>query len=282
MNRAAQPEEASPAVDDGESRGRRVLSQRIALGKLQAYLGAMLDDLTVAQAAEALGASRQTVRTLLRTGELQGRREPWGRRYVWVPSRKGVDDFLSQNGRLDGRRRQHTRTVQSARRDGHGRIALYCCGGAAGGVGARRHAASTRSVRRVPGRRYARPASVLPPCPWARDPISCRRWPPARTRLRRRLLLHRRPLVRRDRTTQRVRAHGRGQDRAVRPRRRRGRLCHRREPRGRRFADPHHLDARYEGGRRCGFVGHRQLLRLRRPPAIGRRSCSGSIGSRSA
>jgi hypothetical protein len=91
----------------------RVLSQRIALGKLQAYLGAMLDDLTVAQAAEALGTSRQTVRTLLRTGELQGRREPWGRRYVWVPSRKGVDDFLSQNGRLDGRRRQPSRTVQT-------------------------------------------------------------------------------------------------------------------------------------------------------------------------
>jgi excisionase family DNA binding protein len=73
----------------------------------------MLDDLTVAEAAEALGTSKQTVRTLLRTGELQGRREPWGRRYVWVLSRKGVDDFLSQNGRLDGRRRQQTRTVQT-------------------------------------------------------------------------------------------------------------------------------------------------------------------------
>jgi excisionase family DNA binding protein len=63
------------------------------------------DDLTVAEAADALGTSPQTVRRLLRDGELRGRRPPWGNRFVWVPSRKGVDEFLSQNGRLDGRRR---------------------------------------------------------------------------------------------------------------------------------------------------------------------------------
>ena len=123
MNRAAQPEEASPAVDHGESRGRRGAFQRIALGKLQAYLGAMLDDLTVAEAAEALGASRQTVRTLLRTGELKGRREPWGRRYVWVPSRKGVDNsFPERTSRWTPPPTYSHRS--DARRDGHGRIAL--------------------------------------------------------------------------------------------------------------------------------------------------------------
>src|SRR3954467_10236415 len=63
------------------------------------------DDLTVAEAAAALGTSAQTVRTLLRDGELSGRKQAWGSRFVWVPSRKGVDDFLSQYGRLEGHRR---------------------------------------------------------------------------------------------------------------------------------------------------------------------------------
>ena len=67
------------------------------------------DDLTVIEAAEALGTSPQTVRTLLRKGELPGRKRPWGSRYVWVPSRQGVDAFLSQNGRLDGQRRKGPR-----------------------------------------------------------------------------------------------------------------------------------------------------------------------------
>jgi uncharacterized protein len=59
----------------------------------------------VREAADALGTSPQTVRALLRKGELRGRRQPWGRRYVWIPSRKGVDEFLSEYGRLDGHRR---------------------------------------------------------------------------------------------------------------------------------------------------------------------------------
>src|SRR3954471_4901885 len=65
----------------------------------------MSDDLTVAEAADALGTTPQTVRRLLRHGELRGRRQAWGSRFVWVPSRKGVCEFLSQQGRLDGRRR---------------------------------------------------------------------------------------------------------------------------------------------------------------------------------
>jgi uncharacterized protein len=70
---------------------------------------AEVDDLTVAEAADALGTSAQTVRTLLRKGELRGQRRAWGSRYVWVPSRQGVEEFLSQYGRLDGRRRQRAR-----------------------------------------------------------------------------------------------------------------------------------------------------------------------------
>src|SRR6476469_7083717 len=70
----------------------------------------MSDDLTVAEAADALGTSPQTVRRLLREGKVRGRREPWGNRFVWVPSRKGVAEFLSQYGRLDGRRRRRPAT----------------------------------------------------------------------------------------------------------------------------------------------------------------------------
>jgi uncharacterized membrane protein (UPF0182 family) len=72
----------------------------------------MSDDVTVTEAADALGTSPQTVRTLLRNGELRGRKQPRGRRLVWVPSRKGVDEFLSQYGRLDGRRRTRPPRVE--------------------------------------------------------------------------------------------------------------------------------------------------------------------------
>jgi uncharacterized protein len=68
----------------------------------------MSDDLTVSEAAEAIGTSPQTVRTMLRNGELRGRKEAWGKRFVWVASRSGVDDFLSQYGRLEGGRRPRT------------------------------------------------------------------------------------------------------------------------------------------------------------------------------
>jgi uncharacterized protein len=59
----------------------------------------------VAEAAAALETSPQTVRKLLRDGELRGRRQAWGNRFIWVPSRKGVDEFLSEHGRLEGHRR---------------------------------------------------------------------------------------------------------------------------------------------------------------------------------
>src|SRR4051794_16990255 len=63
------------------------------------------EDLTVPEAAEALGTSPQTVRTLLRKGQLQGERHPWGNRFVWKISHEGLEEFLSEYGRLDGHRR---------------------------------------------------------------------------------------------------------------------------------------------------------------------------------
>jgi uncharacterized protein len=65
-----------------------------------------LDDMTVDEAAQALGTTPQTVRALLRRGELRGRQRTWGSRYVWVPSREGVEEFLAAYGRLEGRRRR--------------------------------------------------------------------------------------------------------------------------------------------------------------------------------
>ena len=62
-------------------------------------------DLSVAEAAKTLGTSPQTVRTLLRNGELRGRKRAWGSRSVWEVNQEGVDEFLAKYGRLDGRRR---------------------------------------------------------------------------------------------------------------------------------------------------------------------------------
>ncbi len=64
-----------------------------------------MGQLSVAEAASALGTSPQTVRTLLRTGELRGQKRLWGSRSVWEVSQEGVDEFLATYGRLDGRRR---------------------------------------------------------------------------------------------------------------------------------------------------------------------------------
>jgi uncharacterized protein len=61
--------------------------------------------LSVDEAAQALGTSPQTIRTMLRKGELQGERSPWGSRYVWRVSPDGVDEFLAKYGRLEGGRR---------------------------------------------------------------------------------------------------------------------------------------------------------------------------------
>jgi uncharacterized protein len=112
----------------------------------------MQDDLTVAEAADTLGTSPQTVRALLRKGELQGRKQAWGGRFVWVPSRKGVDEFLSQNGRLDGRRRRHP-------------------GSDAGKVETVGAGTSATTVRAPPVDSASAPAHHLPPPPGAPGPV---------------------------------------------------------------------------------------------------------------
>ena len=63
------------------------------------------DHLSVSDAAAALGTSPQTVRALLRKGQLRGAQRPWGSRFVWEVSRAGLAEFLAQYGRLDGQRR---------------------------------------------------------------------------------------------------------------------------------------------------------------------------------
>src|SRR4051794_13765056 len=73
----------------------------------------MEDEFSVAEAAVALGTSPQTVRTLLRKGQLRGERRAWGSRYVWVVPSGSIDEFLSHHGRIDGRRRL-TRVIPSA------------------------------------------------------------------------------------------------------------------------------------------------------------------------
>src|SRR4051794_15179636 len=72
------------------------------------------EDLSVSEAAEALGTSVQTVRTLLRKGQLRGERHPWGSRFVWKISHDGLDEFLSEFGRLDGHRRSQVRAPAAA------------------------------------------------------------------------------------------------------------------------------------------------------------------------
>ncbi|CUR57305.1 membrane hypothetical protein [metagenome] len=65
----------------------------------------MPGDLSVAEAAEALGVSPQTVRTLLRKGELRGHKRAWGSRYVWEVSQASLNEFVATFGRLEGHRR---------------------------------------------------------------------------------------------------------------------------------------------------------------------------------
>lgn len=78
------------------------------LRKHRSSFDSMRGDLTVAEAALALGTSPQTIRTMLRKGQLQGTKRPWGTRYVWEVSADGLDEFLAEYGRLDGRRRTRT------------------------------------------------------------------------------------------------------------------------------------------------------------------------------
>jgi excisionase family DNA binding protein len=63
----------------------------------------MADALTVAETAEELGTSRQTILNLVHDGTLRGTQSPSG---VWRVRRKSVDSFLAKYGRLNGGRRR--------------------------------------------------------------------------------------------------------------------------------------------------------------------------------
>ena len=74
------------------------------------------EDLSVTEAADVLGTSPQTVRTLLRTGQLRGERHPWGSRFVWRISNEGLEEFLSEYGRLEGHRRPRAKAPAGVER----------------------------------------------------------------------------------------------------------------------------------------------------------------------
>ena len=122
-----------------------------------------------------------------------------GSRFVWVPSRKGVDEFLSQYGRLDGRRgRPARRTVAdvAARARPVPRRLGHAPRGAVSSVpaGARRSSSSCSACRCslayaaaqiLPGRAVvprARAARRVPPHRGG-EGRALARWSPARSRL---------------------------------------------------------------------------------------------------
>jgi excisionase family DNA binding protein len=72
----------------------------------------MRDELTVAQAAELLSTSGQTIRNYLRSGTLTGRRGSDGRRFL--VTRSSVETVLADRGPLDGGRRRKRRGSQLA------------------------------------------------------------------------------------------------------------------------------------------------------------------------
>src|SRR4051794_30107636 len=59
----------------------------------------MADSMSVADAAERLGTSVVTVRTLIGSGRLVAKKEPWGRRFRWLVDRDSVEQ-LATAGRL--------------------------------------------------------------------------------------------------------------------------------------------------------------------------------------
>jgi hypothetical protein len=63
------------------------------------------DEMTVAEAAAAIGTSTQTIRNFLGDRTLSGRRGPRG---WWLVERTSVVAFLEEHGRLAGGRRRHS------------------------------------------------------------------------------------------------------------------------------------------------------------------------------
>jgi hypothetical protein len=63
------------------------------------------DAIRTSKAAGLLGTSAVTVRSLLKTGELSGRKRALGKREVWEVDRASVEQFLALYGRFTGTRR---------------------------------------------------------------------------------------------------------------------------------------------------------------------------------
>ena len=74
------------------------------------------DDLTVPEAAAALGTSPQTVRALLRKGDFGGQEGALGQSLPLGYQPADVDAFLAEHGRLDGHRRRRASRPSSRRR----------------------------------------------------------------------------------------------------------------------------------------------------------------------
>src|SRR4051812_8614798 len=62
----------------------------------------MPGEVSVAEAAVLLGTSPQSVRTMLRSGELAGEKRAVGSRFVWVVRQDAIDELLTRPTRLNG------------------------------------------------------------------------------------------------------------------------------------------------------------------------------------
>jgi hypothetical protein len=82
------------------------------------------DAISTSGAAGLLGTSVVTVRSLLRAGELSGRRVPWGEREIWQVDRASVERFLALHGRFTGTRRASGKGRPREQRPNDGLAAL--------------------------------------------------------------------------------------------------------------------------------------------------------------
>ena len=69
-------------------------------------------DITTNAAAERLGTSKPTVRSLIERGELRANRQPRGTRFRWMIAEASVAEFLDSHGRFD--ERDHARRLNLA------------------------------------------------------------------------------------------------------------------------------------------------------------------------
>jgi hypothetical protein len=65
--------------------------------------------MSTSAAADLLGTSTVTVRSLLKAEELAGRKRLWGKREVWEVDPASIEQFLTLHGRFTGTRRASRR-----------------------------------------------------------------------------------------------------------------------------------------------------------------------------